>query len=409
MSRFVFPHQSAFGQKVTPFDGAKGFFFETGTSTPKDTFSDEALTVPNANPVIADANGLFGDIFLARDKQYKYQLKDKNDVLIEEEDPVEPALTPTTGLLLSGGVINRATVAAMVADTSLLAGMYVETQGYTASSDGGGAPYIIKTAAQAATDGDLIDEVGSHTLVNAAVAVIQPGDRIDIRQFGGLNTADDKASIDAALGFGGDIILGPNHNLSAALTAANDFRFRTRDGESVLNPAFTGRIINSTASNVDIGRVTVSHESVLLYQSDNFDTIKIHDCDFTGGADSLTSFLFESAALKTGNVVKLNDNVANKCTLWFGDDTIVDRTHVRRNEIDQPTRWVIRNLKQAGANRSKRIDVNDNNVTNFNGDLTDKSQTARVVQVDCEEITHVHRNVMDTAESTTATNLVYHR
>jgi len=89
MSRFVMPLQSAFGQRVVPFDGAKLFFFATGTSNPKDTFSVEALTpgFENTNPVIANADGRFPDIFLESGK-YKVQLKDKNDVQEWEEDPV---------------------------------------------------------------------------------------------------------------------------------------------------------------------------------------------------------------------------------------------------------------------------------------------------------------------------------
>lgn len=84
MSRFVMPLQSAFGQNVKPFDGSKLFFFESGTNTPKDTFSDSTLTTPNANPVIADSSGRFPSIFLNGD--YKSQLKDKNDVQIWEEE-----------------------------------------------------------------------------------------------------------------------------------------------------------------------------------------------------------------------------------------------------------------------------------------------------------------------------------
>ena len=51
------------GDGIDSFDGAKYFFFEFGTSTPKITFSDLALTSANTDPVLADANGLFPDIF----------------------------------------------------------------------------------------------------------------------------------------------------------------------------------------------------------------------------------------------------------------------------------------------------------------------------------------------------------
>ncbi len=51
------------GDGIDSFDGATLSFFEFGTSTPKITFSDLALTSQNTDPVKADGNGLFGDIF----------------------------------------------------------------------------------------------------------------------------------------------------------------------------------------------------------------------------------------------------------------------------------------------------------------------------------------------------------
>lgn len=60
--RFVEP-RTRVGDGIENFDGAKLFFFEFDTSTAKTTFSDSALTSANIDPVTADADGLFGDIF----------------------------------------------------------------------------------------------------------------------------------------------------------------------------------------------------------------------------------------------------------------------------------------------------------------------------------------------------------
>ena len=43
----------------TPVSGAKIFFKIKGTSTNATTYTDSALTVPAANPVVADAAGWF--------------------------------------------------------------------------------------------------------------------------------------------------------------------------------------------------------------------------------------------------------------------------------------------------------------------------------------------------------------
>ena len=71
--------------------------FATLTTTPLATYSDEALTVPNANPAIgamfgnqvSDGNGRFGDMWVATLKNYKIVLVDENDVVIDTIDPVD--------------------------------------------------------------------------------------------------------------------------------------------------------------------------------------------------------------------------------------------------------------------------------------------------------------------------------
>ena len=79
-SRYILPFADV-GNGIQPEDGAKLFFFEPDGVTPKDTFSDQLSTpTPNTNPVIADSNGVFGNIFITGD--YKNTLKDKNDVQI---------------------------------------------------------------------------------------------------------------------------------------------------------------------------------------------------------------------------------------------------------------------------------------------------------------------------------------
>ena len=73
-----------------PLPGAKLNFYITGTSTRKDTYSDSAKTVVNANPVVADAAGRFGDIFMDIDQQYRVVYTDAADVVIKTRDNVSP-------------------------------------------------------------------------------------------------------------------------------------------------------------------------------------------------------------------------------------------------------------------------------------------------------------------------------
>ena len=74
-----------------PYVAAKAYFYVTGTTTPLATYSDAGLTAVNANPVVADANGRFGDVYLQA-ARYKVVLTTSADVAIDTLDPVDATL-----------------------------------------------------------------------------------------------------------------------------------------------------------------------------------------------------------------------------------------------------------------------------------------------------------------------------
>lgn len=94
-TRFVLPVPSV-GEGITPFDGAKLYFYEPETSTLVDTYSTPDLdpNYKNTNPVIADEFGFFPDIWYGQ--TVRAVLKDKNDVQWYDWDPVYGFIeTPT--------------------------------------------------------------------------------------------------------------------------------------------------------------------------------------------------------------------------------------------------------------------------------------------------------------------------
>jgi hypothetical protein len=75
--------------KVVGLPGAKLTFSQTLTSTPQDTYQDESLDTAHANPVEADANGIFPPIYLDPTlPHYRVLYTTAADVLIYQVDDV---------------------------------------------------------------------------------------------------------------------------------------------------------------------------------------------------------------------------------------------------------------------------------------------------------------------------------
>ena len=85
--RFVLPYQTVIDGTGVPIPGALLNFYASGTSTRLTTYSDALLTVPNANPVAANAAGVFPNIFL--NGNYKVILTDSLNNQIWTADPVD--------------------------------------------------------------------------------------------------------------------------------------------------------------------------------------------------------------------------------------------------------------------------------------------------------------------------------
>ncbi len=88
-ARFALPGVYAPTSTGAPMPGAKLYFYKAGTTDPLDTFTESTLTQPNTNPVEADQNGIWPNIFLQL-LPYRVVWTDENDVEIRTWDPVAP-------------------------------------------------------------------------------------------------------------------------------------------------------------------------------------------------------------------------------------------------------------------------------------------------------------------------------
>lgn len=73
--------------------GAKIYFFEAGTTTPRTTYSDAALTTPRTHPVVADAYGRAPAIFLDFG-DYRERVRTSGDTTLWDTDNI-PNPAPT--------------------------------------------------------------------------------------------------------------------------------------------------------------------------------------------------------------------------------------------------------------------------------------------------------------------------
>ena len=109
--------QNAAGTAVS---GAKIYFYIPDTTTPRSPYTDAGLSVPSANPVIADAAGYFL-VYLSSELGYDIVVKSADDSITYQErtvasgisgaQPVDEVLTSIAGLTLTDGDIIEATSA----------------------------------------------------------------------------------------------------------------------------------------------------------------------------------------------------------------------------------------------------------------------------------------------------------
>ena len=195
-SRFLAPVFDT-GPGSKPASGSKLSFFETGTSTPKDTFTTAAgASGPsNANPVISDSNGVFPDIFIVG--TYKVILTNKDDIQVGfgEKDPVvEVSTIDSTDAHIDR--LNPDTLLIALADTTLILDDTLNLKEHTATF-GGGAIWDV-FAAGTFIVGATIFDVFDHDTLPLQLKLRDNGN-IDIKMLGGIGGADVTAIANSSL------------------------------------------------------------------------------------------------------------------------------------------------------------------------------------------------------------------
>lgn len=191
MARYLNTLSQAAGKNGQVLVGATLGFFEAGpTSTKLDTFQDEDLTIANANPVVADGEGRFPDIFL-KPQKYFVEFRDAGGTLKDSQDNV------TGPVIGSNSLENIAEMTALVKST-LLDGDSFPVDGYTTRGDGGEGRFFFDSSSTETTNLGTIfatDEGGTGRWKR------EIDDIITIHMFGGFSGANVTTQFLSALQF----------------------------------------------------------------------------------------------------------------------------------------------------------------------------------------------------------------
>lgn len=137
MARYFNPRVQAFDSDGVANETAQLFFFAKGTTTLQATFQDDALTIPNQNPVTPDKDSFFPDIFLQNlDYTVRYQVTDPDSGDFEQQWSTDISGTNiATATESSEGIVQLATSAQVAAGTgvNVVTAQYIANMAISAS------------------------------------------------------------------------------------------------------------------------------------------------------------------------------------------------------------------------------------------------------------------------------------
>lgn len=294
MPRFPLPRQDCFDANGNPRAGAKLYFYTTGTSAPLNTYSNSGLTIANANPVVADSAGLFGEIFLTA-AVYKVVLKTSADVTVWTADPVSSSLFASD----LAGLVNAAAISDDTAQQQAITNKLQFLQA--------GAGSVTRTVQSKLRDTVSIMDFGAvdgaSDSLTAFQAAVTTGKNVYIPD------GDWRLSAAVSVITPGQQIIGSGGKCHVKTTSATADIFTVGNNtDTITGVVFSGLQIYST--------VTKSAGAAIRFR-------KAQKCDVRScGISSSLDFAATGKRLWDGIVYEEGmDSVIDDCSMWgFGQD-----------------------------------------------------------------------------------------
>ena len=375
---FSMPRVEAQDSSGRTLAGAKLEFFITSTSTNLDTYSDDALTTANANPIIADSAGRWGAIFL-RDADYKVVLNDSDDVQIWSADPYHPGVdnladdTIRSTLATTGSAnayaltVNRTLTAYANGDLFAAKANFGCTGAATLNVTGGqsgasalGAIPIKKKHDQDVASGDIengqwlvLKYDGTNMQLLTPVATASYTDPITTR--GDLIRGDSSGNVERlALGTSGQVIHSDGTDAAWAALVVGDLP----DGAVV-------QVVNQTNTGVATGTTTMPSDDTIPQntEGDQYMTLNITPKSTTNILIIEVVAVRANSASIPSTIALFQDSIANALA------AITDNLPA----VDQETVGGFTHKMTAGTTSAiafkVRIGANGASTTTFNGSV----------------------------------------
>lgn len=233
---FTLPKQRLFDANANPLNGGKIYIYDTGTTTPKTTYTDRARTIAHTHPIVADADGYVAPVY-PPDGTYKITVTDSADVTQWTADDQQGPL---------------------------------DLSGFSTSGSGVTEPvtYVTTTHSQAATDYGKIwacDATGGAFDFNVPSAVSKAGQQFTVLNTGTANRVTVKQYSSELLDGGSTIALYPGEKLrlvsdgAQLLRLSDPVEFKPSVRQTVLSgPISSGSPGYLPASSVDLTLTTVN-------------------------------------------------------------------------------------------------------------------------------------------------------